>query len=69
MKIQADNCNGVQEVEDFDGDVISQEMLYAHLASNPDDSLLCAEIDDEMSFKIDSEYGICYIPRTTNQEE
>lgn len=67
MKVQADNFNGVYEVEDFDGDVISQEMFYAHLASNPANSVLCAEIDDEMSVKIDSEYGICYIPKTTNQ--
>ncbi len=58
MKVQADNINGVYEVEEFEGDVISQDDFYDSLSSNPEDSVICAEIDEDMEEKIRSEYGI-----------
>lgn len=58
MKVQADNINGVYEVEDFEGEVVSQEDFYDSLDSNPDGSIICAEIDEAMAKKIDAEYGI-----------
>lgn len=58
MKVQADNINGVYEVDEFEGDVLIQDDFYDSLRSNPDDSVICAEIDEEMEDKIRSEYGI-----------
>ena len=62
-KVQADNVNGIHEVEEFEGDILSQEVFYSSLKDNPDDSVICAEIDDAMAAKIDEEYGIHYLPR------
>jgi hypothetical protein len=58
MKVQADSTNGVYQVEDFEGEVLSQKDFYDALGSNPDDSVICAEIDEEMAEKIEAEYGI-----------
>lgn len=58
MKVQADNTNGVYQVEDFEGEVLSQQDFYEALNSNADDSVICAEIDEAMAAKIEAEYGI-----------
>ncbi len=58
MKLQADNINGVYKVEDFEGNVISQQLFYDRLRDNEADSILCAEVNDEMAAKIQEEYGI-----------
>jgi hypothetical protein len=58
MKLQADNINGVYQVEEFEGEVLSQQDFYDSLATNPDESVICAEIDAAMAEKIEKEYGI-----------
>ena len=60
MKLQADNINGVYQVqvEEFEGEVLSQQDFYDSLATNPDESVICAEIDAAMAEKIENEYGI-----------
>lgn len=58
VKVQADNINGVNKVEEFEGEVLSQADFYDCLSTNPDDSVICAEIDDAMAAKIEEEYGI-----------
>lgn len=58
MKVQADNINGVYKVEDFEGIVLTAEEFYEALSDNPDESVICAEIDDAMAEKIEAEYGI-----------
>ena len=58
MKLQADNINGVYKVEDFEGEVMSQQYFYDSLATNSDDSVICAEVDAAMAEKIEAEYGI-----------
>ena len=58
MKVQADNVNGVYVVNDFEGEVINQDLFFKLLKDNDDETILCAEIDDEMFKKIDAEYGI-----------
>jgi len=58
MKVQADNINGVYTVESFDGEVMDQTSFYSALKDNPDSSVICAEIDEAMAEKIDTEYGI-----------
>jgi hypothetical protein len=58
IKLQADNINGVYQVESFEGEILSQENFYTSLKDNPDDSVICAEVDKEMALKIQEEYGI-----------
>lgn len=58
MKVQADNVNGVYKVDDFEGEVMSQEDFYEALSTNPEDSVICADIDDAMAARIEEEYGI-----------
>lgn len=58
MKLQADNINGVYQVEDFEGEIMGQQEFYDSLATNADDSVICAEVDAEMAVKIEAEYGI-----------
>lgn len=58
MKIQADNINGVYQVEDFKGSILSQQDFYDALDGNIDNSIICAEVDEAMAKKIDAEYGI-----------
>jgi hypothetical protein len=58
MKLQADNINGVYQVEEFEGEVLSQQDFYDSLATNPDESVICAEVDAAMAEKIEKEYGI-----------
>lgn len=58
MKVQADNVNGVYKVDDFDGEVMSQEDFYEALSTNQEDSVICADIDDAMAARIEEEYGI-----------
>ena len=58
MKLQADNINGVYQVEEFEGTVMTQELFYASLKDNEMDSVICAEVDVAMAAKIDEEYGI-----------
>ena len=57
-KLQADNINGVYEVSDFEGAVLSQDDFYASLKTNSDESVICAEVDDEMLAKISADYGV-----------
>ena len=61
MKLQADNMGGVYEVEEFEGEVLSQEDFYAALKSNPEDVVICCEADAEWCHKIEQEYGIAWI--------
>ena len=58
MKVQADNINGVYQVDDFVGTVLDQDDFYQSLATNKVDSVICADIDDAMCIRIDAEYGI-----------
>jgi hypothetical protein len=58
MKVQADNINGICKVETFEGKILSQEDFYGSLNCNPDSSVICAEIDNDMAEKIEAEYGI-----------
>lgn len=58
MKLQADNINGVYQVEEFEGEVLSQQDFYDSLATNPDESVICAKVDAAMAEKIENEYGI-----------
>ncbi len=58
MKVQADNVNGVYKVDDFEGEVMSQEDFYEALPTNPEDSVISANIDDAMTARIEEEYGI-----------
>ena len=58
MKLQADNVNGVYQVEEFEHEVLSQQDFYDSLATNPEDSVICAEVDPAMAEKIEAEYGI-----------
>jgi hypothetical protein len=58
MKVQADNISGVYRVDEFEGEVLSQEDFYDSLSTNPDGSVICAEIDEKMAEKISEEYGI-----------
>lgn len=60
MKLQADNINGVYQVEEFEGTILSQEDFYESLRSNPDGSIICAEVDTAMVDKIAGEYGILH---------
>ena len=58
MKLQADNITGVYKVEEFEGEVLSQQDFYDALSTNPDESIICAEVDSAMAEKIEDEYGI-----------
>jgi ethanolamine utilization protein EutP (predicted NTPase) len=58
MKLQADNINGVYQVEDFEGEILNQQEFYDSLSTNSDDSVICAEVDAVMAEKIEAEYGI-----------
>jgi len=58
MKVQADNINGVYRVDDFEGEILSQEDFYAALIGNTDVSVICADIDEDMIVKIEFEFGI-----------
>lgn len=57
MKVQADNINGVYVVDIFEGEVLTQPEFYESLSDNPDDRIICAEIDEDMADKISAEYG------------
>ncbi|WP_461521142.1 hypothetical protein [Porticoccus sp.] len=58
MKVQADTNNGVYRVEDFDGEVLSQQDFYEALDGLCEGEFICAEIDEATAAKIDAEYGI-----------
>jgi hypothetical protein len=58
MKVQADNINGVYKVEEFEGEVMTEQEFYSSLKDNRTDSVICAEISEEMAEKIEAEYGI-----------
>ena len=58
MKVQADNINGVYKVDEFQGEILSQDDFYAALSGNADNSVICAEIDEALAEKIEDEYGI-----------
>lgn len=58
MKLQADFINGVYQVKDFEGRVLSQQDFYDSLSTHTGISTICAEVDKEMAEKIAAEYGI-----------
>ena len=58
MNLQADCINGVYVVDDFEGEVLSQEYFYDCLSDLPEDNVICCEADEAMIAKIDQEYGV-----------
>ena len=69
MKLQADNYNGIVEVEefDYDVDVCEMENFYHQLPSNTDDNILACEVyiddighRDMLDDMIDS-YGVKFL--------
>jgi len=62
IKLQADNINGIYEVEEFEAEDIQNYNVFQLLLADCDDGeVLCCTVTAEQASDLEEKYGVTYL--------